>query len=256
MFASILASAFIGAVAGGVGGLLGAILEKVFKRESVAGKRNLGAVVGVVLGITIANQTGLRDQLARAIDPPSAMDRFGEEIVSIPGVKQRISGKSPQEARAVTQNLAAAGMLKLDDSSLVRRAQLVSQMLTKTDEQLCEAFATRKISDEDFMRMMSALSDEQRESWFSLIRAAVAAEVGANPVLPQRAPTPDQIAAAIAEIEKPMPKIDQDRFGTNLGALATLPSPEACWTIRSLYSGVCHSTGLTQSTLARALLMP
>lgn len=257
MFANIVAAALIGAVGGGLGGLLGGLLDKVLSRGKPAAKRkyNVGAVVGVVVGMGVLNTTDLRDRLARVINPPSRAEAFGQDLLSIPKVRKQIHGKTPQEVQVITQRLSAAGMLKLDDTLLVKRAQLVSQMLASADERVCGGFAAGSLTGDDFMKMMAVLSEEQRAWWFKVIRSAVEAEVGATPVTPQRAPTEEQIATAMAELQTKLSKEDQPRFANNLGALAGLPPAEACWTIRLLYSLVSNASGTTQATAARALMM-
>ena len=82
MSADIIAAALIGAVGGGVGGLLGALLDKLLSRGKAASPRkfNIGAVIGVVVGMTTLNATDLRDRLARA-----APQLDGREIVADAG---------------------------------------------------------------------------------------------------------------------------------------------------------------------------
>jgi hypothetical protein len=256
MIANIVAGALIGAVGGALGGLLGAAFDNLRGRGNPASprKHNSGAIVGVVIGMAVLNATGLRDQVARVIDPPSPIEAFGQEMVSIPGVKARIRGKSPQEIQAITQGLSAAGMLKLDDAGLVKRAQLVSKMLTNIDDATCAKFAAGSFTGDDFVRMMGALPMDEQTAWFKLIRAAVEAEIGGAPEVLSH--SPEQIASALSSIGSGLPEEEQSRFNNNLAALSSAPPAEACWTIRTLYSLVSGSSGGTQATVARALITP
>jgi hypothetical protein len=254
VFASILAAALLGAVGGGLGGLLGSFLEKVIRnpKSVAAGKRSYGALVGAIVGMTVANAPHFRQSVAQVISPPSAVEKFGQDLLAIPQVQERIRGKSPREVQSITQSLSAAGMLKLDDGILVTRVHLVDDMLSRADGRFCAAFAKSTLNGDDFMRMMT---DEQKGQWFRIVRAAVEAEVGVRPSSAPPPPTADQIAQALSELQAAMPASDRSRFASNIGALVSLSPTEACWTVRTLYSLVDKASRPKQAVLARALMM-
>jgi hypothetical protein len=257
MLANILAAAILGALAGGIGGLIGALIDKFLRagRPTRNQKWNFAAVLAVVAAIGATNSPVPRERLARLISPPTPVERFGEELIAIPQLKERLHGKSAAEAQMITQQLSAAGLSKLDDQKLIERVHLVSRLLTTADERLCAAFATGKIAPSELMDLLGKLPKEDMAHWFGIVRAAVEAEVGAVPVTPRAALTQQEIGDAMTELVKELPGDDGAQLLGRIGSLATLEPAAACATVRSLYTLVEKTQGPQTASVARALVM-
>jgi hypothetical protein len=71
------------------------------------------------------------------------------------------------------------------------------------------------------------------------------------------APSEDASTAAVMAIADRLSVPDQLRFGTNLEKdMSSLSGSEACWTTRTLYTGIQNVGSPHQGVLARAVVLP
>lgn len=252
---NIIASALLGAVGGAVGALVGTAVQK--EQPAAQGARTpfgtIGGLAGAMIAVAIASSTGLKDRLADFISPPSALERFGRAMLALPGVKERVAGKTQAEVQAITHQLSAAGVVKLSDSDLLARVRLVQQMLDGTTEAICGRFVKGSASQAEVVAIMNVLPAEPQGEWFALLTRAVQAEVSGEPG-PQL-PTQDELTPAMAKVLAQFPEPERAPFAEALGKLATMSDEDACRTSKQLNRAVLALTGPEQALVARALVM-
>lgn len=252
----VSAVAFSG-IGGAVGGYIGAIFDRRIWSANPRGrpKFKYAKIVAIVGGIAAIPVAGLEDRVARALLPPGEVELFGKEVLNIPALQERVRDKPAAEIRATIQQLAAAGLPKLGDDSMLLRAQIFAHLLAQADTPLCGGLAAGNVSGEDLMQLIAKLPPEERKGWFKTARTAIEIEVASPPRTAGPAPTAEQVGMALHELTAGLPREEGYRLFNNLGGMKKLAPAEACWTGRRLYELINQAAPPLRSLLTRAMVL-
>jgi hypothetical protein len=251
----VAAAAFCG-IGGAIGGFIGALADRKIYGPQPPGRRKstVTTILAIVCGLAAIFATGLEERVARLISPPTEINLFGKDVLAIPALQERVRGKSYEEARATLQQLVTAGLPKLDEHSMLVRAQIFAHLLAQADTPLCAGLATGDVRGEGLMQLIAKLPPEERKSWFKTARTALELEV-ASPAPPAGpAPTVEQVGTALHQLTAGLPREEGYRLFNNLGDMKKLPPEEACWTGRRLYDLINQAAPPLRSLLVRAMI--
>ncbi|HEX2572633.1 MAG TPA: hypothetical protein VH877_24000 [Polyangia bacterium] len=248
--------AFCG-LGGAIGGLIGASKDRKIWSANPRGrpKYTYAKIVAIVGAIAAIPAAGLEDRVARATLPPGDVELFGKEVQAIPALQERVRDKPAAEVRATVQQLATAGLSKLDDDSMLLRAQIFAHLLAQADTPLCGGLAAGTISGEDLMQLIAKLPAEERKGWLKTARAAVELEVASPARTAAPEPAAEQLGQALYQLTLDLPRDEANRLFKNLGDMKKLAPAEACWTGRRLYELINQAPPPVRSLLARGMAL-
>lgn len=252
----ISAVAFCG-LGGAIGGLIGAMIDRRIWSANPRGraKSTFAKIVALVGCIAAIPAAGLEDRTARAIFPPGDVELIGKEVLAIPALQERVRDKPSAEIRATLQQLAAAGLPKLDDDSMLLRAQIFARLLAQADTPLCAGLTAGTASGEDLMQLLAKLPPEERKGWFKTTRTAIEIEVSSPARAAGPAPAAEQVGMALYQLTEGLPREEGYRLLNNLGDVKKLAPAEACWTGRRLYDLINQAAPPLRSLLVRAMVL-
>jgi hypothetical protein len=252
----VSAVAFCG-VGGAIGGLIGAMKDRKIWVANPRGipKFTYAKIVALVGAIAAIPAAGLEDRLARAAFTPGEVELLGKEVLTIPALQERVRDKPAAEVRAITQQLATAGFSKLDDDSVLQRAQIFAHLLAQADTPVCGGLAAGNISGEDLMQLIAKLPPEERKAWLKTARTAIELEVASPARTAAPAPTTEQVGTALHDLIASLPRDEAYRLLNNLDDMKKLAPAEACWTGRRLYELMNQAAPPLRSVLARAMAL-
>ncbi|HEV8488982.1 MAG TPA: hypothetical protein VGQ58_04275 [Candidatus Limnocylindrales bacterium] len=168
--------------------------------------------------------------------PTEARDDFERRIKAVAG---DVEDMSEAEASQAIQARVQAGMLRLDDATLVRRLTLQTVALGKLDEATCgqfaqASFAGRPQPEGVAVKLMGAMTEAELRDWFNIAVLALEADAG-------KSPEPRTVSGAETDavFERLLGSLDS----TSLEAIQTGADPaatpaEACLGARTLYNAI------------------
>jgi hypothetical protein len=210
-----------------------------------------GRAISVVVVITGVVYSGWL--LSVRLDP---YERTTQEIINrlqaVPGVKEQFQGLDPAVARATGAKLALRGALRLTDDQLMRRAQLMGEILQVLDEHNCaEQLRGGRGTIDPALRK---IRPESLRAWYDLAAAAMTAEVqGAPPPSPR--PTEEELGTAFLEIIELLPAEEAGRFQQAFDDLQKTKDADACWALRTLVGSIPKVSATSRPALVRLLVL-
>lgn len=186
--------------------------------------------------------------------------RMTKKIADSPTMKEQFKSVSKEQAEQMGANLAKQGLKRLDDTSLERRATILSSMLAKMDTKSCASIVLgQPLSGDDktnpIFMALEKLDPQSIDDWFQLSYKAMELEA-------QKAPAPQfdqsKMPQAMQAVLKTMPSNDSQKFVTIMqamsspgGSVTTAPE-DACWAGRKLYESLKEVPQEHKVVLARA----
>lgn len=149
--------------------------------------------------------------------------------------------------------LVQQGLPRLDSTSLIRRVELLGQMLGSADERVCAALARGNPSEVQMTVALGGLDSAALDDWMGVLAKSMVAAVQnhAAPGVGQ-----DEVSDAIQSVLERLPAEESERLVNGLGAIDRASDADACWTGRVLYREVVALAEPERGTLARGLVQP
>ncbi|HEV8266363.1 MAG TPA: hypothetical protein VGQ06_15550 [Gemmatimonadales bacterium] len=151
------------------------------------------------------------------------------------------------------QSLVANGLLRLDDSTLIRRMELMAAMMEASDTVICAAIVRGNAGSSQMTLAMTQLQGPDLEDWIGLLVEAQVAQ------LEQRKAHEVTSAALTRSVEAAvasLPDSEQNRMGDVLSGLEAASDGDACWAGRGLFRQGAALPEPHRSTFARGLVQP
>ncbi len=170
-----------------------------------------------------------------------------------PAMRNRLRGLARSGAGDSVQALVARGLVRLDDSTLIRRMQLMSVMLAGSEESICAALARGTPGGGQMTLAMAALDGADLEDWAALL---IGAQIASLEQRPTRSVTPELLARAVQAAMAALPDAEEARMQSILGRFDTASDGDACWAGRALFREGATLSEPARSQLARGLVQP
>ena len=170
-----------------------------------------------------------------------------------PAIRDQLRGLARSGAGDSVQLLVSQGLVRLTDSMLIRRLQLMSVMLDKTDEAICSAMSRGTPGNGQMTLAMAKLEGQDLEDWAALI---VEAQIATLERRPARAVTPEALAQSVQATIASLPDSDAARLTNIFARFQTASNAEACWAGRALFAQGAALPEPTRSHLALGLVQP
>lgn len=214
--------------------------SKLLRATALAGTLALASACGDVIR-AVKQTVAIGKALQRQIDRQSPNDEIRRHLRSL------ADGGHGDSVNALVQQ----GLPLLDSVTLVRRVELLHQMLTSAEEPLCAALARGNPSDAQMTLAMATLDSAALDDWMGMVvKSMVAAIQGPE----AQAVGEDDVADALQQIVERLPGTEGERLMNTLGAIGDASDEEACWTGRVLYREILALGAPERLTLARGLV--
>lgn len=170
-----------------------------------------------------------------------------------PEIRNRLRNLARSGAGDSVQMLVAQGLVRLDDSSLIRRMELMSVMLDGSDETICAALSRDTPGSGQMTLAMAELQGQDLEDWAGLL---IEAQVASLEERPARHVTAEVLAHSLQTAIANLPENEQTRITDIMGQFATASEADACWAGRVLFQQGVALTEPERSQMARGLVEP
>jgi hypothetical protein len=170
-----------------------------------------------------------------------------------PEMRSTLRGLARSGAGDSVQSLVAHGLVRLDDSTLVRRMHLMSVMLDGSEESICAALSRGTPGSGQMTLAMAELEGPDLEDWAGLL---IEAQIASLQQRPARYVTQEVLAHSVQAAIAALPEADEARMGAVLGRFATASDGDACWVGRALFREGAALPEPERSQLARGLVQP
>jgi hypothetical protein len=201
------------------------------------------------------------DQLTFLSCPAShdAMAKLIHRALRIPGLFEiSLRPRSPDQAVHLGARMASAGLKRLCDADLERRANVLNHMLDVLSDDMCAIFLRGNPTQYDpfgrqVMDALQRIPSHMVDDWFDISLKAMAAELRGDPEIEQSALcVPSAMHRAYGDMSK---KAFSAMF-TTLGAPQSASNKKLCDAGRALYSRVLAVHPADRAAVLRALLHP
>jgi hypothetical protein len=142
-------------------------------------------------------------------------------------------GKSPEEARAAGQQLAARGLSRLPAEDLKHRAELLLDFTGRADTKVCGRWAKGGATGEELIAMIAQLDSVALDGWVDLSLRSTVAEVRQTPAA--FAGTQADIGKLFERLPTVMTAKESERFFAVMAKFDKASPKDACWFGRELY---------------------
>jgi hypothetical protein len=201
------------------------------------------------------------DQLSFLSCPASreAMAKLIHRALRIPGVLEiSLRPRSPDQAVYLGARMAHAGLKRLSDADLERRAGVLNHMLDALPDDACAIFLRGNATQYDpFGRelagVLQRLPNHMVDDWFDISLKAIAAELRGDPEIP-----PSTLCVASA-MHRAYGDMSQKAFSAMFAALGSpqhATNKKLCEAGRALYSRVLAVHPFDRAVVLRALINP
>jgi hypothetical protein len=191
-------------------------------------------------------------------------NRFSQRASQLPEIKELLkAGGSEDNASLKAMELTRIGLRKLDTPSLVRRAELVSLVLSKVDTKTCAAMVMQPSLDKQvqsqFYLAIEQLDSKTSGDYFDLVFTALERSNQKNPEF-TIAIDPKNLEEAFQKLFTAVPSQDRERFSQVLGSLndpskkVNATNEDICWAGRILYEQTLKLEPQYKNLLARAFV--
>jgi hypothetical protein len=119
---------------------------------------------------------------------PRALRQFTERLAASPEIKEAVRARAPAGVIGPGDGarMVGAGLRRLEDDRVVRRAVLYGRILTVADVPTCAAIERGSVAREKIWGAVDALTPAEQDEWVELLFAAMEAEVNKRPPPPLR----------------------------------------------------------------------
>ncbi len=212
--------------------------------------RTLAVVLGTCLltacgdAVRVVKQTiALQEAFFRQIDKRSPT----------PKIRRRLRGLARSGAGDSVQSLVAQGLVRLNDSTLIRRMELMSVMLDGSEETICAALSRGTPGSGQMTLAMAELEGPDLEDWAALL---IEAQIASLEQRPARHVTQDVLAHGVQAAIAALSDSDETRMTAILGRFQAASDRDACWAGRALFKQGAALPEPTRSQLALGLVQP
>jgi hypothetical protein len=170
-----------------------------------------------------------------------------------PEFVRRAEGMTPPELDRLVAETRVRGLLRLEDETLIRRAELYAGALEAAKEPIC-AILARGASPEGGTNvgvlLVNELDAEPLREWADISALAILAELHRLPAI---RPSGVEASGALDAVLAVLPAADQDRLAAALADPFGVTDAEICWAGRTLYRSLRMLPPVFRATLARVL---
>lgn len=170
-----------------------------------------------------------------------------------PAIRDQLRNLARSGAGDSVQTLVSEGLVRLTDSMLIRRLQLMSLMLERTDESICAALSRGTPGNGQMTLAMAKLEGQDMEDWSGLLIEAQIATLERRKV---RGVTPEVLAQSVQATIASLPDSEATRLRIIFSRFQTASDAEACWAGRALFARGAALPEPTRSHLALGLVQP
>ena len=183
-------------------------------------------LLGSVPGVASAQNAELARYQRAAL---RGLGRLEEPVV----FQQAFKGKSPEEARAAGQQLAARGLSRLSAEDLKYRAELLLDFTGRANTKVCGKWAKGGATGEEVIAMIAQLDSVALDDWVDLSLRSTVAEVRQTPAA--FAGTQSDIGKLFERLPAAMTEKESERFHAVMAKFDKASPKDACWFGRELY---------------------
>jgi hypothetical protein len=151
------------------------------------------------------------------------------------------------------QTLVAQGLVRLEDSLLIRRMELMSVMLDGSNETICAALSRGTPGSGQMTLAMAELEGQDLEDWAGLL---IEAQIASLEQRPARHIKAEVLAHSLQTAIANLPDNEQTRIASVMSQFQTATEADACWAGRVLFQQGVALTEPERSQMARGLVEP
>jgi len=206
----------------------------------------LGTCLVVACGDTVrvVKQTiALQEAFFRQIDKRSPT----------PEIRNTLRALARSGAGDSVQLLVAQGLVRLSDSSLIRRMELMSVMLDGSEQTICAALSRGTPGSGQMTLAMAELEGQDLEDWAGLL---IEAQIASLEQRPARHVGAEALAHSLQTAIANLPDNEQTKITDIISEFQTASDGDACWAGRVLFQQGVALTEPERSQMARGLVEP
>jgi hypothetical protein len=225
-------------------------------RRSFRNSALVGGVAAVLLGVFIVQTHAMDKWFGGYFSFKTPEERFREHFVSFesevlrnPEIFEAVRGRESSER---LQELAFAGLLRLDDAQLMERVRLMNLMLPRLSDHAALALlrlAPSDTADTEITAAMMQLGSDFTAAWMGSVEQAMLAEARQVPLVEV---TMEDMGAAYEALTETVGVETATRIANGLGRGAS--KPELCWAARTLYAVAPTMTAPQGANLVRQII--
>jgi len=170
-----------------------------------------------------------------------------------PEIRNTLRALARSGAGDSVQILVAQGLVRLEDSSLIRRMELMSVMLDGSNETICAALSRGTPGSGQMTLAMAELEGQDLEDWAGLL---IEAQIASLEQRPARHITAEVLAHSLQTAIANLPDNEQTRISSVMSQFQTATEADACWAGRVLFQQGVALTEPERSQMARGLVEP
>ncbi|HKC40504.1 MAG TPA: hypothetical protein VKC15_13255 [Gemmatimonadales bacterium] len=170
-----------------------------------------------------------------------------------PEIRDRLRALARAGAGDSVQLLVTHGLVRLNDSTLIRRMELMSVMLEGSEESVCAALSRGTPGSGQMTLAMTELEGPALEDWAALLIEAQIASIEARPA---RHVTQEVLAHSFQTAIAALPDSDETRITQILSKYQVASDRDACWAGRALFKQGAALPEPERSHMALGLVQP
>ena len=210
--------------------------------------------LALVLGTCVVAACGDAMRVVkRTIALQEAFFRQIDKRSPTPQIRDRLRSLARGGAGDSVQLLVAQGLVRLNDSTLIRRMELMSAMLEGSEESVCAALSRGTPGSGQMTLAMTALEGPALEDWAALL---IEAQIASIEERPARHVTPDVLAHSFQSAITSLPDSEETRLTAILGRYQAASDRDACWAGRALFKQGAALPEPERSQMALGLVQP
>jgi hypothetical protein len=210
--------------------------------------------LALVLGTCVVAACGDAVRIVkRTIALQEAFFRQIDKRSPTPEIRDQLKNLARSGAGDSVQLLVAQGLVRLDDSSLVRRMELMSVMLDLSDEPICAAVSRGTPGSGQMTLAMATFEAADLEDWAALLIEAQIATLEQRPV---RSVSQEVLANSIKGAIAALPDSEETRMTAILTRFQAASDGDACWAGRVLFRQGGALPEPARSQMALGLVQP
>jgi hypothetical protein len=181
-------------------------------------------------------------------------NNFFETMSKDREIQEAFKGLPPAQARLEAAGLAARGVARLDDATLLRRAQVMTVVLTQLSDLTCARIAKGKVSAPVLTEIQNVILTQDSATvafWLDASKRAALAELHQTP-----APlvAQEEVTEAYEEMTFGMSAKDKERMEAPWQPGSS--NADAAWAIRTLYKRALTLPEPQRAVMMRAIATP
>lgn len=170
-----------------------------------------------------------------------------------PEIRDRLRALARAGAGDSVQLLVTHGLVRLNDSTLIRRMELMSVMLEGSEESVCAALSRGTPGSGQMTLAMTELEGPALEDWAALL---IEAQIASIEQRPPRHVKQEALTQSFQVAISGMPDSEQTRLTEILGRYQGASDQDACWAGRALLRQGTALPEPERSLMALGLVQP